>query len=58
MPRKGTNGAVGDRKYRNITVDAEVHTLLVTAQDKLSSKLGFKPSLSQVVKHLVKEVAQ
>lgn len=53
MPRKGTNGTPGDRKYHNLTIDADVHTALLTEQDRLTNQWGFKPSLSQVIKHMV-----
>lgn len=53
MPRAGTNGPEGARKYRNVTIDADVHAALVVQQDRLEKAMGFKPSLSQVVRHLI-----
>lgn len=53
MPRKGTNGPVGARKYHNLTIDADVHDALVAEQDRMARQFGFKPSLSQLVKHLI-----
>lgn len=53
MPKAGTNGTPGQRKYRNVTMDAEVHEALVTEQDRLRRQWGFRPSLSQVVRHLL-----
>ena len=53
MPRAGTNGTKGNRKYHNLTVDADVHVALVAHQDRLAGAFGFKPSLSQVVRHLI-----
>jgi len=53
MPKAGANGTPGARKYRNVTMDAEVHDALVEMQTKLRRQWGFRPSLSQVVKHLI-----
>jgi hypothetical protein len=41
-------------RYRNITVDREVHEQLVAVQAKLKDELGFEPSLSQTVRAIIK----
>ncbi len=53
MPRAGSNGIPGNRKYHNLTIDADVHAALLTEQDRLSKQWGFKPSLSQLVRYLI-----
>ena len=53
MPRKGANGEPGARRHYNLTVDAETFKALVNQQDRLANRLGFKPSMPQVVRHIV-----
>jgi len=40
---------------KNITVDDELVTLLNTMADRLVSVLGFRPTLSQTLRYLIKQ---
>lgn len=45
-------------KYRNITVDADIHELLGKVASKLEGSLGFKPTISQTLRHILKGYEQ
>ncbi len=52
MPRKSdTNYG----KYRNITVDADIIEILRARSEELSQTLGFRPTVSQTLRHLLKK---
>jgi len=53
MPRKGTNGEPGARRHYNLTVDADTFKALVNHQTRMQERFGFKPSMPQVVRHIV-----
>jgi hypothetical protein len=53
-PRRTQNP---DVRYRNVTLDREVHEQLVAAQGKLAKELGFEPTLSQTLRALIKRAA-
>jgi|GEM_PF-6315780 len=42
------------RKPRNITVDAEVQELVSRQQDKLEGVFGFRPTISQTLRYMLK----
>jgi hypothetical protein len=46
---------VSKAKTKNVTVDADLVELLNVAADRLEEKLGFRPSLSQTLRHLIKQ---
>lgn len=52
--RRSTNP---DARYRNVTLDREVHEQLVAAQAKLAKEFGFEPTLSQTIRALIKKAA-
>lgn len=41
-------------KTKNISVDAELVAMLNETADDLETELGFRPTLSQTLKHLLK----
>jgi hypothetical protein len=43
------------QKKVNISVNPETMELLTEVRDKLSGELGFAPSYSQVIQHLIKQ---
>ena len=43
-------------KYKNLTVDAEVVEILNAMADQLTAKLGFRPTISQTLRHLIKSL--
>ena len=43
-------------KTKNVTLDADLVEALNAAADKLELEFGFRPTLSQTVRHLVKKV--
>ena len=59
MPRKIANTAdeSGTKIYRNVTIDSEVQELLNAAQQNLEKEFGFKPSISQTIRFLIKRAA-
>jgi hypothetical protein len=42
-------------KTKNVTVDADLVELLNVAADRLEEKIGFRPTLSQTLRHLIKQ---
>lgn len=54
MPRANTNGPEGQRKTKNVTLDADVQVALNEVQERLTAKLGFRPNLSQTVQYLIR----
>lgn len=42
------------RQVRNITVDADIQEKLSKLQDHLEARLGFRPTISQTLRHLIK----
>lgn len=44
------------QKKVNVSVNPETMELLTEVRDKLSGELGFVPSYSQVIQHLVKDL--
>jgi hypothetical protein len=53
----GGDGKPVQQKTRNITVDTEVQELLVQVQDGLTETFGFRPTLSQTIRHIVLKAA-
>ena len=45
----------GAKGTKNITVDADLVDVLNDCADKLEVKFGFRPTLSQTLRHLVKK---
>jgi len=45
-------------KYKNITVDADIHDLLGEVATKLNNEFGFKPTISQTLRHILKGFEQ
>ena len=50
-PRRTRNE---EARYRNVTIDREVHESLVAAQGKLAEELGFEPTISQTLRAIIK----
>lgn len=44
-------------KTKNVTLDNEAVELLSSYRDELAETLGFSPSLSQAVRHLIKRAS-
>ena len=42
-------------KYRNISVDADIVDTLNAVAEKLKEEFGFKPTLSQTLRHLLRK---
>lgn len=42
-------------KYRNMSVDADIVDTLNAIAEKLKEEFGFKPTLSQTLRHLLKK---
>ncbi len=42
------------KKYKNITVDTDIVDILNSLADELVNSFGFRPTLSQTIRHLVK----
>jgi hypothetical protein len=42
-------------KTKNITLDSDLVEALNIAADRLEAKFGFRPTLSQTVRHLIKQ---
>jgi hypothetical protein len=55
MPRKDVNFKTGEARYKNISVDADVIALLNSKADELEGRFGFRPTLSQTVRYLVRK---
>lgn len=52
-PRLAPEDRVIPKVRKNISLDEECQNILNDYQDGLSKTLGFKPTLSQAVKHLI-----
>lgn len=48
--------AVSKLKTKNVTLDADLVDALNASCDKLEIEFGFRPTLSQAVRHLIKKV--
>lgn len=48
---------VSKGKMKNITLDADLVEALNAACDSLETEFGFRPTLSQAVRHLIKKTA-
>lgn len=46
--------AAAKGKYRNISVDADLVDTLNSIADKLEPQFGFRPTLSQALRYLIK----
>lgn len=55
MPRAYVRKKDGVVKYRNITIDADIVDLLNAKADNLTETFGFRPTLSQTMRHLMKK---
>lgn len=42
------------QKFKNITLDADLVEALNATADKMEAEFGFRPTLSQAVRHLIK----
>ena len=42
------------QKTKNMTIDADLVPLLNRVADKLETEFGFRPTLSQSIRHLIK----
>lgn len=58
MPRKSVNFIDGLPKYKNITVDADIVDKLNTVADEFQNIFGFRPTISQTLRHVLKEVSK
>lgn len=45
--------ATGRKPSKNITLDADIQDALNEVADKLAGRLGFRPTLSQTLRHLI-----
>jgi hypothetical protein len=41
-------------KYRNVTIDADLVELMNREADELEPIFGFRPTLSQTIRHVIK----
>lgn len=48
---------MADSKTKNVTLDADLVEMLNDAADRIASELGFRPTLSQTVRYLLKKAA-
>jgi hypothetical protein len=55
MPRAHIRKKDGVVKYRNISVDSDIADLLNAKADDLAETFGFRPTLSQTLRHLMKK---
>lgn len=46
------------QKVKNVTLDADLLAALNTVADKLEAEMGFRPTLSQAVRHLINHKAK
>lgn len=53
MPRKATNNG----RYKNITVDADIITILTAKGEELEERFGFRPTVSQTLRYVLKKEA-
>ena len=53
MPTGNTKGQ--PPKYRNISVDADIVDTLNAVAEKLKEEFGFRPTLSQTLRHLLRK---
>jgi hypothetical protein len=44
-------------KYKNMSVDADIVDILSNVSDKLKEEFGFRPTLSQTLRHLLSKGA-
>lgn len=51
MPRKATNNG----RYKNITVDADIIDIINTKAAALEETFGFRPTVSQTLRHVLKK---
>jgi len=47
--------AASKAKSKNITVDADIQDALNAVADDFEGRFGFRPTLSQTIRHLIKE---
>lgn len=52
---QGSSAVAKNAKAFTITIDAETKTIVETEQASLEVDLGFKPTLSQTVRHIIKK---
>lgn len=45
--------ATGQKPSKNVTLDADLQDALNEIADKLAGRLGFRPTLSQTIRHLI-----
>lgn len=50
-----TNMTPSKQKQTHITIDADTKAILTARQDQLSSMFGFKPTLSQTLRSVLKK---
>jgi hypothetical protein len=55
MPRAEIRNKDGAVRYRNITVDSDIIDLLNAKADDLTEMFGFRPTLSQTLRYLMKK---
>lgn len=56
MPRVAINKkADGTTRYKNITVDADIIDILNTKAAELEDMFGFKPTVSQTLRYVLKK---
>lgn len=53
MPTGNTKGQ--PPKYKSMTIDADLVDTLNSAADKLQEEFGFRPTLSQTLRHLLRK---
>lgn len=53
MPRKALNNG----RYKNVTVDADIIALLNGKAEELDKQLGFRPTVSQTLRYILKKEA-
>ena len=52
-PHLTAEQSLARKGYRNISVDGDIVKLLNTAADTLQATLGFRPTISQTLRHLL-----
>jgi hypothetical protein len=55
MPRRTNGDGPNVPQYKNITLDTETGDALKALQENLEHKMGFRPTMSQCIKFLIRK---
>lgn len=56
--QRATAKLTAKAKIKNISLDADLVDALNAAADKLGTEFGFRPTLSQTVRHMIKRLGE